>query len=68
MNGEGVEERLDFYGNSEGLERRDGGLYDRGAAAHDGDRGTMLAELGGDLETDAGTTSGQEGYFSLEDI
>lgn len=56
------------YRDPERSEIRDGGVEDLLAASHDGDGSTVFAELRGDLETDAGSASGDESYLAFEHI
>lgn len=55
---ERVKEAVSSYGNGEGLENGDSGLKNLLAAAHERDRGSMFAELGGNFESDSGGSTG----------
>lgn len=59
---------LEEYGDAEGGEGRNGAVEDVPAAAHDGDGGAVLAELGGDLEADAGAAAGEQSYLACEGV
>ncbi|KAL0909390.1 hypothetical protein M5K25_020254 [Dendrobium thyrsiflorum] len=56
------------YSNALRLEGLDGGDKDLKAAAHDGDGGTVLPELHGDVEADTGSASCHERYLPLENV